>query len=93
MTLTVTVCLLTSGCSGPTTVDAVPRKASNPPKFHAGEVASTRPQPTESIVNGADVSFLIKDHFGCWCLSQRLIYLDPDDDTISYGEDPRYIPH
>ena len=69
MTLTVTVCLLTPGCSGPTTVDAVPRKASNPPKFHAGEVASTRPQPTESIVNGADVSFLIKDHFGCFWIN------------------------
>lgn len=66
MTFTVTVCLLTPGCSGPTTVDAVPRKASNPPKFHADEVVSTRSHPTESIVNGADVSFLNKDHFGCF---------------------------
>ena len=69
MTLTVTICLLTPGCSGPTTVNAVPRKTSNPAKLHAGEAVSTRPRPTESIVNGADVSFLNKDHFGCFWIN------------------------
>ncbi|MDG2184773.1 MAG: DUF1559 domain-containing protein [Mariniblastus sp.] len=69
MTLTVTVCLLTQGCSDPTTVNAVPRKTSNAAKLHAGETVSTRPRPTESMVNGADVSFLTKDHFGCFWIN------------------------